>query len=70
MSLHVFVFLLVVCFLNSLVLLWRLDWFPLQSASSKGTAKRTKLHRLRHRLARQTIAPPVVSAPRPRRVKG
>jgi IS1 family transposase len=46
MSLHVFVFLLVVCFLHSLVLLWHLDWFPLRSASSKGTAKRTKLHRL------------------------
>ena len=46
MSLHVFVFLLVVCLLHSLVLLWHLDWFPLRSASSKGTAKRTKLHRL------------------------
>ena len=28
MALHVFVFLFVCCLLISLVLLWRLDWFP------------------------------------------
>jgi hypothetical protein len=68
MALHVFVFLLVVCLLLSLALLWRLDWFPLRPSSSRGGAKRTTLHRLRHRLAAQTIAPPVVSSPLPRRV--
>ena len=48
MALHVFVcvFLLVVCFLLSLVLLWRRDWFPLRSASTKGAAKRSRLPRL------------------------
>jgi hypothetical protein len=46
MSLHVFVFLLVGCLLLSLVLLWRLDWFPLRPPSSRGGAKCTTLHRL------------------------
>jgi transposase-like protein len=48
MPLHVFVFvfLLVVCLLFSLVLLWRLDWFPLRLPSSRGEAKRSTLHRL------------------------
>ena len=34
----VFVVLLVVYLLLSLVLLWRLDWFPLRSSSSRGRA--------------------------------
>ena len=46
MSLHVFVFLLVVCLLLSLARLGRLGWFPLRPASSQGAAKRTMLHRL------------------------
>jgi transposase-like protein len=48
MALHVFlfVFLLVVCFLLSLVLLWRLDWFHVRSSSSRGEAKRTTVQRL------------------------
>ena len=48
MALHVFVcvFLLVVCFPLSLVLLWRRDWFPLRSASTKGSTKRSRLPRL------------------------
>jgi hypothetical protein len=46
MVLHVFVFLLVVCLLFSLVLLWRLDWFHFRPSSSRGGAKRTTLHRL------------------------
>jgi hypothetical protein len=46
MSVHVYVFLLVVCLLFSLALPWRLDWFPLRPSSSKGGAKRTTLHRL------------------------
>ena len=45
MSLHVFVFLLVVCLL-CLARLGRLDWFHLRPSSSKGMAKRTTLHRL------------------------
>jgi hypothetical protein len=38
MSLHVFmfVFLLVVCHLILLALLWRLDWFALQPSSAPG----------------------------------
>ena len=48
MALHlvVSVFLLVVCFLLSLVRLGRLDWFPLRSASTKSVAKRSRLPRL------------------------
>src|SRR6266567_8169094 len=46
MSVHVFVFLLVVCLLFSLALLWRLDWFPFRPSSSAGGAKRSMFHRL------------------------
>ncbi len=46
MPVHVYVFLLVVCLLLSLVLLWRLDWFHLRSSSSRGKAKCSTLHRL------------------------
>ena len=47
MALHAYVcvFLLVVCLLLSLVLLWRLDWFHLRPSSSRGGAKRNTLHR-------------------------
>ena len=45
MSLHVFVFLLVVCLLL-LARFGRLDWSPLRPASSPGGAKRSTLHRL------------------------
>src|SRR5258708_7663203 len=46
MALHVFVFLLVVCLLLSLALLWRLCWFHLRPPSSRGGAKRSRLQRL------------------------
>ncbi len=46
MILHVFVFLLLVCLLLSLALLWRLGWFSLRPSSSRGRAKRSTLHRL------------------------
>jgi transposase-like protein len=49
MALHLFVFvlLLVACLLLLLVLLWRLDWFPLRPPSSpRGGAKRSRHHRL------------------------
>jgi hypothetical protein len=46
MSLHVFVFLLVVCLLFFLALLWRLDRFHLWPPSSRGGVKRTTLQRL------------------------
>jgi hypothetical protein len=46
MALLVFVFLLMVCLLLSVALLWRLDSFPLQPSSSRGGANRTTLHRL------------------------
>ena len=46
MSLHVFVFLLVVCFLLSLARLGRFGWFPVRPSSSEGAAKRSRLHRL------------------------
>ena len=65
MSIHVFVFLLVVCLLLSLALLWRLDRFPFRPSCSRGGVKRSRLHRLRHRPALQTIAPPAVSLPPP-----
>ena len=46
MAFHLFLFLLAVCLILSLALLWRLDWLHLRSASSRGGAKRTRLHRL------------------------
>ena len=48
MALHlcVFVLLLLVCLLLLLVRLGRLGWFSLQPFSSKGVAKRSRLHRL------------------------
>jgi IS1 family transposase/transposase-like protein len=69
MVLHVLVFLLVVCPLLSLALLWRQDWLHLRPSSSRGGAKRSRLHRLRHRPAAQTIALPVVSPPLPPRAQ-
>jgi len=48
MALHVFVFvfLLTACLLLALALFWRLDWFPLRPASSRGGVKRSTLPRL------------------------
>jgi hypothetical protein len=46
MAFHLFLFLLAVCLILSLALLWRLDWLHLRSASSRGGAKRSRLHRL------------------------
>jgi IS1 family transposase len=46
MAVHVYVFLLVVCLLLSLALLWRLCWFHLRPSTSRGGAKRSALHRL------------------------
>jgi len=54
---HVDMFQLVVFLILCLALLWRLCWFPFRPSSSKGEAKRTTLHRLRHRHAAQTMAP-------------
>ena len=70
MAFHVFLYLLVVCLLLCLVLFWRLCWLHLQPSHSRAGAKRTALHRLRHRPAAQTMAPPVVSPPLPPRVQG
>ncbi len=68
MAFHLFVFLLVIFLLLCLALMGRLCWFPFQPSSSRGEAKRTTLHHLRHRPAAQTIAPPVDSLPLSRRV--
>ena len=46
MSVHVFVFLLVVCLLLCLARLGRLGWFPLRPTSSKGEAIHSRAHRL------------------------
>jgi IS1 family transposase/transposase-like protein len=46
MSIHVFLYLLVVCLLLWLVLFWRLCWPHLQPSHSRGEVKRTKLQRL------------------------
>jgi IS1 family transposase len=46
MALHMFAFLLVVCLLLSLSLLWRLDLFPVRPSSSGRGSKHTRLHRL------------------------
>ena len=70
MALQVYVFLFVFFLLLSLALLWRLCWLPLQPSHFRARAVRIPLHRLRHRPALQTIAPPVDSPPLPRRVEG
>ena len=49
--------------------LGRLDWFPRRPSSSWGEVKRTRVQRLRHRRALQTIAPPVDAPPLPRRLE-
>ena len=46
MTLHLLVFLLVVCLLLVLALLWYLDRLPLRPSSPKGAAKRSSLTRL------------------------
>src|SRR5215831_13045351 len=46
MVLPVFVFLLVVCLLLSLVMLWGHDWLHLRPSLSQGGAKRSRLHRV------------------------
>jgi IS1 family transposase len=46
MSVHVYIFLLVVGLFLLLTLLWRLGWFPLRPTHSRGGAKRSRLHRL------------------------
>ena len=46
MAVHVYIFLLVGCFLFFLALLWRLDWLHLQPSHSGGGAKRSRFHRL------------------------
>ena len=44
MALHVF--LLVVCILLTLALLWHLDWFPGRPSSSWGEVRRTSVQHL------------------------
>jgi IS1 family transposase/transposase-like protein len=46
MALHLFVFLLVVCLLLALALLWGLCWNPLRPSSPRGGAKRSSLPRM------------------------
>ncbi len=46
MPVHMYMFLLVVCLLLCLALLWRHDWLPLQPCASRGGAKRSRLPRL------------------------
>ncbi|HEX6553441.1 MAG TPA: hypothetical protein VF026_11820 [Ktedonobacteraceae bacterium] len=46
MAVHVYIFLLVGCFLFFLALLWRLDWLHLQPSHSRGGTKRSRFHRL------------------------
>jgi hypothetical protein len=68
MALQVFVFLLVV-FLLSLALLWRLDWslFGLPPREEGSSAPGSPVC---SSLAPQMTAPPVVSLPLPRQVEG
>jgi IS1 family transposase/transposase-like protein len=46
MAFHLFLFLLVVCLILSLALLWRLCWLPLQTSHSQAGSRHTPLHRL------------------------
>jgi hypothetical protein len=67
MTLHVFFLLLVCVLMFSLTWLCFLRW-PHYGPAQLAAAKRTPLHRLRHRRAPHTIAPPVASAAPSRRV--
>ncbi len=69
MSVHVYLFLLVVGLYLFLTRLGRLCWFSLRPFSSPGRTKRSTLHRL---LKPRTPleCPPVVSPHLPRRVLG
>jgi hypothetical protein len=46
MAFHVFLFRLVCFLLPSLVLLWHLDWLPLQPSHEPAGSRRTLVHRL------------------------
>ena len=46
MTFHVFLFLLSVCLLISLALLWRLGWLHLQPSHSAVASRRSPIHRL------------------------
>ncbi len=46
MSLHMFVFVLIVCLLLALTLLWLLDWFHVRPSTSREGTKCSRLHRL------------------------
>src|SRR5215472_17207559 len=46
MTFHLFLFLLVVCLLLSLALLWCLCWLPLEPSHSPAGSRHTPLHRL------------------------
>jgi hypothetical protein len=46
MALHIFLFLLVVCLLLTLALLWRLGWLHLQPSHSAVASRRSPVHRL------------------------
>src|SRR5215470_8832944 len=46
MTFHVFLFLLSVCLLLSLALLWRLGWLPLHPSHSAVASRRNPVHRL------------------------
>src|SRR5260370_17979650 len=70
MTFHVFLFLLSVCLLLSLALLWRLGWLPLHPSHSAVASRRSPVPRLRHRHAPRLTALPVASAPLLRRVTG
>jgi len=69
MTHHVFFLLLLCVLMFSLARLCFLCW-PHHGPAWLAAAKRTSLHRLRHRHASQTIALPVVTPPLPRRVQG
>src|SRR5947209_6360252 len=69
MTHHVFFLLLLCVLLFSLARLCFLGWSHHGPAQSRTAAKRTSLHRLRHRHAPHLIAPLVASPASPRRVE-
>jgi hypothetical protein len=67
MTLHVFLLLIVCVLMFSLAWLCFLRW-PHHGFAQSAAAKRTPLHRLRHRRVPHTIAPPVASPAPSRRM--
>jgi hypothetical protein len=70
MTFHVFLFLLSVCLLLSLALLWHLGWLPLQPPHSAVASRRSPVPRLLKPSPSRLTALAVFSPPLPCQLEG